>query len=117
MTQRAVDEEISRAWLEAAQDLGIRVVAPFTLHSDEGLPVTYEAHIVDFGGPRGTVVGVLEDDAPWKGIRHDHGYYSSNLAPSYRRYDRQHFIDTLNDWQWFGDSALRPSWYNGRPWN
>jgi len=56
---RVIDEEISQAWLEAAIDLGIRVTAPFTLQSGE--PITYEAHVMDFGGPKGTVVGVLND--------------------------------------------------------
>ena len=56
---RVLDDAISQAWLEAAKDLGIRVAAPFTVHSDE--PILYEAHVVDFGGPKGTVVGVLDD--------------------------------------------------------
>jgi len=49
-----VDQAISQAWLEAAKDLGIRITAPFTVLSDE--PSNYEAHVIDFGGPKGTVV-------------------------------------------------------------
>jgi glycosidase len=116
MRQKNIDEEIVRAWLEAAKDLGIRVVAPFVLRSSAGDTV-YEAHILDFGGPKGTLVGVLEDDPPWKDGRKMHGYYGSNLAPSYRHYERQYFIETLNDWQWFGDDDIRPPWYTGKPWS
>lgn len=58
-----------------------------------------------------------DDDPPWKDIREAHGYYGSNLSPSYRQYDRQSFIDTLNDWQRFGENALRPLWYTGKPWS
>jgi hypothetical protein len=39
----------------------------------------------------------------------------SQLSPWYLRYDRALFVDTLNDWGWFGEGPL-PSWYSGEPW-
>ena len=114
MTARIVDDAISRAWLEAAKDLGIRVTAPFSVQASEREPIIYEALILDFGGPKGTVVGVLDDKLG--DCRATHGYYCSNLSSSYRDYGRQHFIDTLNDWGWFGPLELRPSWYTGKSW-
>ena len=113
MTARVLDEAISQAWLDAARDLGIRVVAPFTVQAD--VPVTYEAHVVDFGGPKGTVVGVLEDKL--EDCRTTQGFYRSNLSDSCRSYERQHFIATLNDWGWYGPSGLRPVWYTGQSWS
>jgi hypothetical protein len=110
---RVFDEAISQAWLEAAKDLGIRVAAPFTVHSDE--PITYEAHVMDFGGPKGTVVGVLDDKLD--DCRATQGFYRSNLASSYRHYERQHFVATLNDWGWYGPEELRPVWYTGKSWS
>jgi hypothetical protein len=74
---RVLDDAISQAWLEAAKDLGIRVAAPFTVHSDE--PILYEAHVMDFGGPKGTVVGVLDDKLD--DCRATQGFYRSNLPP------------------------------------
>jgi len=115
MKTRVVDEAISQAWLQAAADLGIRVTAPFTLHVSDVEAITYEAHVLDFGGQRGTVVGVLEDEL--SDCRTVLGYYCSNLASSYRSYRRQYFIDTLNDWGWFGTSEFRPPWYTGKPWS
>jgi len=115
MPPRRIDEQIVLAWKEAAQDLRIGVVAPFELES-AGDKIVYEAHILDFGGPKGTVAGVIDDEAPWTDARRVQGYYGSNLSPSYRRYDRQLFIDTLNDWQWFGQ-GLPPIWYTGKPWS
>jgi hypothetical protein len=56
MARRNINEHISQAWLEAASDLGIRVVAVFTLESAPGEAITYEAHILDFAGPKGAVV-------------------------------------------------------------
>jgi hypothetical protein len=115
MKVRIVDEAISQAWLEAAKDLGIRVVAPFKVQGTEPETATYEAHILDFGGPRGTVAGVLDDQL--HDCRVTHGFYCTNLSASYRQYNRQHFIDTLNDWGWFGPLELRPLWYTGKPWS
>ena len=115
MTARIVDGAISRAWLEAAKDLEIRVTVPFAVQASDGDPIIYEAHILDFGGPKGTVVGVLDDRLD--DCRATQGYYYSNLSFSYREYGRQHFIDTLNDWGWFGPWELRPAWYTGKCWS
>jgi hypothetical protein len=115
MKGRIVDEAISQAWLEAAKDLGIRVAAPFTVQSGDGRLFTYEAHVLDFGGAKGSVIGVLDDKL--RDLRATQGYYISNLAPTYRRYDPQFFIDTLNDWGWFGPTAIRPAWYTGKSWS
>jgi len=115
MKARTLDNALSQAWLDAAKDLGIRVTAPFTLHVSKVEAITYEAHVLDFGGQKGTVVGILDDKL--RDCRAVQGYYCSNLAPSYRSYKRQHFIDTLNDWGWFGPPELRPSWYTGKAWS
>ena len=112
---RFVDEAISLAWLEAGADLGIRVQAPYAVEVSEHEIVLYEAHVQEFGGPKGTVVGVLADKLD--DCRATRGYYASNLSTSYRQYDRAHFIDTLNDWGWFGPAVLRPSWYTGKLWS
>jgi len=60
---------MSKAWLKAAKDLGIRVVAPFTVRTSEGELGTYEAHVLDFGGPKGTgsefshhLIGITKDN-------------------------------------------------------
>ena len=106
--------EISEAWRQAAVDLGIRVIAPFALSLD-GETERYEAHILDFGGPKGTVVTGQNGESG--GIRKRLGYYYSILFPSYRVYARQHFIDTLNDWGWFGEKGKEPVWYTGKPWS
>jgi hypothetical protein len=115
MKMRVTDKAISAAWLQAGKDLGIRVIAPFTVKTTENELVTYEAHILDFGGPKGTVVGVMGEALNDCGAAE--GYYCSNLAPSYRSYGRQHFTDTLNDWGWYGPQEYRPPWYSGKSWS
>ena len=110
-----MDQQISDAWKKAAVDLGITVVAPVSLIADNRQTEWFEAHIVDFGGPKGTVVG--NQDSALNDTRKNLGYYASNLFPSYRVYVRQNFIDTLNDWGWFGDEGQAPDWYSGDPWS
>jgi hypothetical protein len=109
------DIEISNAWTQAAADLEIRVVAPFTLTTTNGEPILFEAHILDCGGPKGLIVGNQESE--FGGARKASGYYYSNLYPGYRRYDRQLFVDTLNDWGWFGEKGAEPTWYTGKSWS
>jgi hypothetical protein len=111
----AMDLEISKAWVAAAADLGIRVVAPFALSTESGELLWFEAHIANFGGPNGTVVG--NQDTGSCNTRQRLGYYPSNLYPRYQTYDRQLFIDTLNDWGWFGEKGKEPSWYTGEAWS
>jgi hypothetical protein len=50
-------------------------------------------------------------------IRSGHGYASSDLSANYRQYDRDLFVDTLNDWQWFGQKGEQLSWYTGKKWS
>jgi hypothetical protein len=45
------------------------------------------------------------------------GYFCSVLFPTYEEYKRELFIDTLDDWQFFGSERERPPWYTGKPWS
>jgi hypothetical protein len=110
-----MDIQISAAWRQAAADLGIRVVAPFGLATESGETEWFEAHIPDFGGPRGAVVANL--DSRRDDIRTRLGYYASNLSTTYQTYERNFFIATLNDWGWFGKPGEQPPWYTGEPWS
>ena len=50
-------------------------------------------------------------------IPEENGYYCSALNfEHYKNYDRQYFIDTLNDWGYFGDASKKPHWYTGQSW-
>jgi hypothetical protein len=113
---RVPDIEIVQAWLMAADELGIKVTAPFTLLVSSGRAETFEALVHDFGGPKGTVTGrVSVRDS--RESRIALGYYASNLSESYRHYERSLFVATLDDWKWFGRENECPSWYTGRNWS
>lgn len=113
--RHSINPDVVQAWLTAAKDLGIEVTAPFSFTTHSGATETFEALIHDFGGPRGTLTGLISKDSTQS--RQESGYYASNLSDSYRHYDRALFIATLDDWKWFGIEEKRPSWYTGRNWS
>jgi hypothetical protein len=114
---RTVDMDVVDSWLAAAEDLGVEITAPFTFITSSGDRETFEALVHDFGWPKGTVTGrVIGSQSDPVKSRSQSGYYASNLADSYRHYDRALFIATLDDWKWFGKAKDRPAWYTGRTW-
>jgi hypothetical protein len=113
---KPLDGEIMGAWKQAARDLGIRVEIPFTMKMENGDIDFYEGHVLDFGGPKGAVFGAIDVDENSTKSRTENGYFTSDLGLRYRRYDRQFFIDTLDDWKWFGPEGGQPNWYTGKNW-
>ena len=110
----AMDHRINQTCIKAAEDLDIEVIAPFRIIDTSGNRHWYEAYIANFGRPKGTVVGNMGRSI--NDIRAEQGYYSSCLSESYAQYNRQLFIDTLNDWGWYGEKGKEPKWYKGEPW-
>jgi hypothetical protein len=104
---------ISDAWRQAAVDLGVSVTAPFTVTTPTGEAVEFRAFVQDFGAAAGTLVCSIDDPAP----RRVAEYFVSAVNPEvYSTYDRQTFVDALEDWGWFGDGPP-PRWYTGvSPW-
>ena len=93
------------------------MTAPFRLNTAVGEAVSFVALVHHFGASAGTLAGTIEDDFErLTNLAKQSGHYVSLLNPdSYKRYDRQLFIDTLNEWGWFGPGAA-PTWYTGEPW-
>jgi hypothetical protein len=115
MCDEKFDRGISDAWRQAEQYLGIRVTAPISIKI-EGQDLTFEAHVADFGGPVGTIAlghGTFQHHKALIQM----GYFVSELFPSYRKYQRQFFIATQDDWLWFGKAGEEPDWYTGRSWS
>jgi hypothetical protein len=110
-------EALRAAWREAARDLEIRVSTEDSWLLDaDGRRHAVVAVVHDFGNRRGTAIFGIEDfsraqmDA--SELPENEGLYSSWLGDSYETYDRELFVDTLNDWRWFGEGEP-PSWYTG----
>jgi hypothetical protein len=96
---------LRRVWAQAADDLGL-IVTPFRR----------AVRIRDFGSPHGTVCVFRGAPAGARFLLwHDAkrlGLFWSALAEPYQEYDRALFIETLNDWGWYGDGDP-PNWYSG----
>ena len=104
----------AQAWLEASHDLGIRYVHPFTFATKDGRQCTTTGGwLPDFGGPHGTLLLTRFDPESMDESVDDTDYYTSGLNPeSYEPYRRDVYIETLNDWGWFGAGAP-PDWFTG----
>jgi len=74
------------------------------------------AHLPDFGGPRGMVVGLIwpplyKPDAQLESAAKARGLYCSFINPAvYEDYDEDVFKEALNDWGFLGGEDQRPDW-------
>jgi hypothetical protein len=106
-------EKTIAAWQQAAADLDIKIQSPFCL-MDGAKKLYFEILVENFGGPNGTIVFSVDDMSEIKTAENYGFYYSALNLTSYEIYDRQKFIDTLNDWGYFGDPSQKPGWYTGK---
>ena len=111
-----IEAKVVAAWKEAAADLGIQFTAPFVVTSADGRIFEHLGLVHRFGRRKGTLMRVLHE--PSEKSPHPAGddYFWSALGSGYGQYDRQYFIDTLDDWQFFGPEGERPAWYTGKYW-
>ena len=105
--------QIANAWRRAANDLDIEVISPFSIELEGQGKCEFIALIKSFGTSKGTLICSPEewDDFGYSYLAEDHGYYCSGVYAVYEQYEKDLFIDTLNDWGWFGDESARPCWY------
>lgn len=100
------------AWMEAARDLGIRVVHPFQFTTPTGWKFTTAGvYLPDFGSARGTLLTCRFDSDEICDAAEETDYYRSSLNPhSYEPYSRALYVETLDDWGWYGQGKP-PAWY------
>jgi hypothetical protein len=110
------EAKVVAAWKEAAADLGIRFTSPFIIRTPDGRSHEHLGLIHQFGRRIGALISVLDEPSEQNPRPASDDYFWSILGPRYRQYERQTFIDTLDDWQFFGSEAERPSWYSGASW-
>ena len=103
------------AWLEASSDLGIEVIHPFTFQSTTGEFITIVGvYLPDFGSVKGTLLTCrFDSDEVYDLLDKDKtGFHQSGLNPnSYEPYNRDVYVETLNDWGWYG-LGKPPHWYS-----
>jgi len=108
-----MNKQLAESWSKAAKDLGFRFVSPFEIEQ-----VSFTGLVEGFGSSKGTLIFVNSDEgtSPWASIATKNGYGYSCLSSHYEEYDRESFIDTLNDWGWSKPDQNPPTWYTGQPW-
>lgn len=100
------------AWRMAANELRLNIEVPFFLSVENRL-FEFPLHIKDFGGKKGMLVLPENYTEEYFNIAREQGYFYSALSVSYNKYNRELFIETLEDWGYFGDTDNKPNWYNG----
>jgi hypothetical protein len=110
------EQRVCEAWQQAAQELGFRFT-PSVRISLDAQSYTFLGLVHSFGGPEGALLALYQPGHSLSEYPQPDGYHVSLLsASSYDHYERQHFVDTLDDFQWFGPEVERPEWYSGKPW-
>jgi hypothetical protein len=112
----AIESKVVQAWRQAADDLGIRFSSPFVVTRPDGSSFECIGFIHHFGRRLGTIISVIGEPSSNVKLSADEDYFSSQLSPGYCAYKRQSFINTLDDWAFFGPDAERPAWYTGKYW-
>jgi len=107
-----LEEKVASAWRIAAAELTLRVSSPPPMLGDHQFVVVLR----DFGSPAGTLIAVLGEPSEHATPPEDPHFFASILSDSYAGYKRRLFIDTLDDWGYFGPSRRRPAWYSGTNW-
>lgn len=108
----------SAAWLAAGADLGLDVVAPYRVVDSENQAINGFALVRQFGSSAGALVLDLASTTPSESaVATRLGFFVAQVsAEAYASYDRDLFVDTLNDWGWFGPEQDRPTWFTGEAW-
>ncbi len=107
-------EKVIVAWKEASEKLKIKIQWPFILIDEEWNNIEYDLLIENFGTKLGTLITSTDNmkkvEKKFK-LASQYDYYCSALNPTnYSKYNEESFIDTLNDWGYYGDKANKPAW-------
>ena len=100
-------------WSEAARDLGLEIVAPFSIVLGNDSRIDARLLLKRFGARNGMVIVTnFPTVEPFIEEILAAGYGFSTLSePSVSdHYDRDVFIEMLRDWGWSGAEDLRPEW-------
>lgn len=111
------EAKVVAAWKEAATRLGILFTSPFTVTLPDGTKQECLGLVHQFGGRVGTVIAAIDEPSESADLRPTDDYYWSILGDCYCEFDRQLFVDTLDDWKFFGPNCERPEWYSGKFWS
>jgi hypothetical protein len=117
MRMTRIESKVIAAWQQAATDLGFQFTSPFVGHDSNGKRFEALGLVHQFGRHIGTLISVGGEPSADIEYPSDNNFTWSCLGRTgYVRYERQMWIDTLNDWQFVGSESERPSWYLSKSW-
>ena len=105
------EAKVVAAWRQASVELGFEFTSPFVLVLPDGSQQEYIGLVHHFGRRVGTLISVFREPSEYFPRTESDDYFWSILGPGYRHYNRDDFIETLDDWGYFGPVATRPGWY------
>lgn len=112
MTKKEI--KVVGAWREAAADLGFRFTSPYIATAKNGQHFEALGLVHEFGGQIGTLISADPDADPYPPAAE--GYGVSYLAwNGYALYDRESWIEMLDDWGFWGERSRAPAWYSPGP--
>ena len=97
---------LGQSWIEAGEDLGLRVAAPFVLTTAAGQLLPFDAVVFGFGSTRGMLLMEQWDEAKARAAT-ENGYGYSCMDAF--QYERGSAIEVLRDWGWSRAEAP-PAW-------
>ena len=100
-------------WDIAGQELGLELITPFEICISGGHKIHAEFLVKSFGARNGMLIITSYDVVqPYVKELNDLGYGFCVLErlEEGQTYDREEFVDMLNDWGWMGDPTRKPSW-------
>jgi hypothetical protein len=111
-------DNIAMAFREAATRLKFKFEPRFLVTLPDGSIVRSIERLPHFGSTHGALV-FSEKSTPSAAslsTLEEMGYFPSVVFDSYERFDEKHFVDTLDDWGFFGPDVDRPDWCTGSAW-
>lgn len=110
-----MQDRLLAIWREASRDLDLKIDAPFRLVLASGAEVDVRLRLRDFGAVNGMLI-VTDFDllAPHakEVVTAGFGYSTLSEPRPDAEYDRESFVEMLEDWGWSGPEPGRPSWYS-----
>jgi hypothetical protein len=104
------NESLFKAWNFAANELDLEIISPFIIETEN--VVSYPILVKNFGAKNGTIVLQLEHLIE-KHLPKIKDFHVSALSDEYSNYRKDLFIETLEDWGYFGNEESKPFWYTG----
>lgn len=105
-------DKLINSWKIAHVELGIDIISPYVMNTKGG-KVEFPILVRRFGRKKGTLITThaefTDNDIP---VDKDY-YFSIVNEKEYSEYNKELFIETLEDWGYFGDENDKPDWFNG----